>query len=491
MRPELTAAGGTGPVAAAAAPAPGALGGARRIGAALAGLLLGLVAGVVYAQLQPTRYESSVQLLVGPIGAERSTLDASGMLARTYAGILASREMLDRVGAGLGVPVSAADVTAVADERSRVILLVVSRPEADLAPRIADALAADLIVLVESSQPALTDPEKAVAAAATGREPGQVRVLDEATDPALPRRSRPWGTIVTMAALGLAAGWLVGLALDRRQGRRVDADWLGSALGLDAIALNAAPVAARPWSRRRPGPAGVEADACDLAMHRLLLRCDDRGPLFRTVVLIPLGDVPEVATLAQLLAAAGDRNGRPIRLAEADPATPALPAGVATVDASVDASVDGMADGAGAGDATGMIRVRWLGEVTPPGAVTLVLTPPLSGASRPVAAAVAADRVVLVARAGRSSRRELARLVRDLAAIEVVPVGVMLVDPPVLAGPPITPPQRPAAPSAIDLTATPSPPAVASAAVASAALEPVPGELPPAQPEPVTSEVAS
>lgn len=484
MRTELTAAGGTGPVA-PAAPAPGPLGGARRIGAALAGLLVGLVAGVVYAEVQPVRYESSVQLLVGPIGAERATLDASGMLARTYAGILTSREMLDRVGAGLGAAVTTDDVTAVADERSRVILLVVTRPEADLAPRIADALAADLIVLVESSQPALTDPEKALAAAATGREPGQVRVLDEATNPATPRQSRPWRAIVTTAALGLVSGWLVALALDRGRSRRVDADWLGSALGLDAIALQAAPAPARPWKRRRRPGAGIEADACDLAMHRLLLRCDDRGPLFRTVVLLPLGDVPEVATLAQLLAAAGDRNGRPIHLAEADPATPVLPAGVVTVDAS--------ADGPGPADATGMIRMRWLAEVTPPGAVTLVLAPGLSGASRPVAAAVAADRVVLVARAGRSPRHELERLVRHLAAIEVAPVGVMLVDPTVLAGPPITPPQRPAAPAPIDLTAAPSPPAVDAAPV-----EPVPDGLAPAEavpalaePRPVGSEVSS
>ncbi|MFQ5557736.1 MAG: hypothetical protein ACE5GB_09565, partial [Acidimicrobiales bacterium] len=61
----------------------------------IASLVVGLIAGrVITGGGSDATYESSGKLLVGPISADRSTLDAAGLLARTYSEILESEGAL-------------------------------------------------------------------------------------------------------------------------------------------------------------------------------------------------------------------------------------------------------------------------------------------------------------------------------------------------------------------------------------------------------------
>ena len=88
----------------------------RRVVFVVVGTLLGLAAGVALGSTQSRRYESTMQLLVGPVGADRSTLDAAGLLSRTYADLLSSRNAVNRAADSLGVTVDDRDVRAIADD---------------------------------------------------------------------------------------------------------------------------------------------------------------------------------------------------------------------------------------------------------------------------------------------------------------------------------------------------------------------------------------
>ena len=92
-----------------------------QIGIVIVSLVAGLVAGrLVTGGASASKYESTVKLLVGPISADRSTLDASGLLARTYSEILESTKSRRAATAGLELDdFESVKVRAVADERSR------------------------------------------------------------------------------------------------------------------------------------------------------------------------------------------------------------------------------------------------------------------------------------------------------------------------------------------------------------------------------------
>lgn len=386
----------------------------RRAAYVALGALLGLAAGIALSSRAPQRYESTMQLLVGPVGAERSTLDASGLLSRTYADLLTSRNAVNRAADSLGVTVEDGDVSAIADDKSRVILLVVRSDDPTTPPRLATTLAADLIVLVEGSQQgddALLDG---------GTDPGQVRVLDNATDPARELSRVPVLTVVGMLVAGAGLGLAFGAVAPRSRRRPIDRQYL-ELIGLKVISLEQVTSMRRRrfLSKTSTNPVANKRDEFELVFQQLLIGCVQQGR-FQTVLFVPVTQEVErdTAELMMLLAHAGDRLSCTVELADIDPENPLLE-DVQTSGTGIEKSspIDLSTE-------SGLKRIARLIDLS--AEKLLFLAAPAVGTSvRALTGAPAADRIVLVARSGETERRDVRSLLDDLELLDVEPVLVL------------------------------------------------------------------
>ena len=405
----------------------------------LAAAGLGLAAGLLFREVQTTRYESTVRLLVGPIGGERATLDAAGLLSRTYADVMSSRAAVERVAAALQVSIDPDDVTARADDQSRVILLVVQDTEQSVPPRVADALAGELVELVEGAQPA------PVVGEAAGTEAGQVRVLDDATNPAEPVRDSSVLILLATTLLGLGAGiaWVRSSTPVRRTITTAYLD----AHGLPVV-----------MAQRPEGSADDLHDLWDLAATRIDYECRQAGS-YQTVAYIPVDDDPAIPFVFLNLVAAEARTGRPVQIADADPRHDALGALLPPLGAYVNwnarngTSADGtlgptvdavtqddrslLPEGArlhvvkphDLGDSPGaMARIERIADRLPASCLMAVLTPAMGLSPVSVSSAVVVDRVVLIVRRGITLRSRADQALRSLQSVGVVPTVLFEVE---------------------------------------------------------------
>ncbi|MDH3302434.1 MAG: hypothetical protein OES24_18185 [Acidimicrobiia bacterium] len=389
----------------------------RRVVFVVIGTLLGLAAGVAVSSSQPPRYESTMQLLVGPVGADRSTLDAAGLLSRTYADLLSSRNAVNRAAESLGISVDDGDVSASADDKSRVILLVVTGDEPSTPPRLATTLAADLIVLVEGSQQQSAD------GAVNGPPPGQVRVLDDATDPAVPVGSRSILTVIGTSILGAGIGLALGGLAPRSRRRPVDRQYL-ELLGLDVFSLQNVTRRRRRRRliRRRPAKqVANKLDEYELIFQQLLIKGIQLGP-FRTMLFVPVTEDLEgdVAKLMAVLAQAGHRLSCSVELADLDPDLRLL----STIDPAIGVEI---VDPIDLDTESGVKRIARISETSD--SKLLFLAAPAVGTSvRALTAVPAVDRIVLAVRSGQTERRNVRRLLDDLARLNSRPAAVLELD---------------------------------------------------------------
>ena len=410
--------------------------GAPKVLRVLLGIALGLLAGIAFQELETDRYESTVRLLVGPIGGERETLDAAGLLSETYADVMSSRAAVERAAAELGVVIDPDDVSALADDRSRVILLVVQDETRSVPPAVADALASDLIDLVEGSRPAPVIGE------AAGTEAGQVRVLDDATNPAEPVRSSSVLILFATTLLGLVAGivWARSSTPIRRTINNAYLD----ATGLQVV------VAQRP-----AGSSGDQHDLWDLAATQIDYECRQAGG-YQTVAYIPVDEDPDNASVFLNLVSAEARTGRPVQIADADPRHDAIGSLLPRLGAYSDwssMSSEGtlgptvhavtederslLPDGARLhvvkphvlSDSPGaMARIERIADRLPASCLMAVLTPPMGVSPVSVSSAVVVDRVVLLVRRGQTQRAKADQALRSLQSVGVTPTAVLDVE---------------------------------------------------------------
>ena len=156
--------------------------------------------GFLVAERLPPTYESEATLLVGPVGANQDTLDASGSLTRTYAGVTETAAIVDRAAAQLGLTPSGVkdkvDVTA--SDATRLISFRASDSDPVRAAAIANAIAGSLLAYSRQfGDPA--SPE------------GELQIIERATPSASPTGPSeqliiPLAALAGLiAALGLAA----------------------------------------------------------------------------------------------------------------------------------------------------------------------------------------------------------------------------------------------------------------------------------------------
>src|SRR4051794_25048264 len=198
-------------------------------------LVLGAVVGALAAhtlasRMSPT-YEASVSLLTGPINATYDTQRAAGSLGRTYASLATSGPLLRRAIAVAHAKTTAEelkpDVSAVSNDVTRIVNIRVRNGDRDVAARLANALAQQLIRLGGGNNAAVInafmltpaiaaldathkDEVRAAATSLIGAyAPGKLRIIDPADPP--PTAVAPRVSLITL--MGLFAGLLAaGLA---------------------------------------------------------------------------------------------------------------------------------------------------------------------------------------------------------------------------------------------------------------------------------------
>ena len=116
--------------------------------------------GFLVAERLPATFESEATLLVGPVSADRDTLQASGTQARTYAGIAQTATILNSAAREIGITPSSVEgkVDVTASDITRLITIRARDGEAARAARIANSVA-DGLADYANRQPLPVPPE--------------------------------------------------------------------------------------------------------------------------------------------------------------------------------------------------------------------------------------------------------------------------------------------------------------------------------------------
>lgn len=270
----------------------------------LAATLAAGVAGYVTAGGGPPTYESRAVLLVGPISTDLDTLRAAGQLGETYAQLATSGPALAATAQSAGVRGGPLDVRASASPVTRLLNITVRAPDAQLAGRIANANAAELVKLAAQRKPA---------------SPGYLQIISPATAGA--RTSGPGNlTIAIVAALaGLLGTLALALALDRSGTAVHDVEDLERLSGASCIGR----VSHSALRAGRGGDPVVERDPSSPAADEYRLLAARLG-LSGLHSLLVIGDDEDGATVAANLAAALGASGSRVALLEVDDRDPGI-----------------------------------------------------------------------------------------------------------------------------------------------------------------------
>jgi hypothetical protein len=114
-------------------------------------LALGAVAaaGVAWVMTAraPKTYEADVKLLVGPVSGDYPTLQAAGLIGRTYAELAQSEPIVTAAVSAAGTGNKAGEISASSNDVTRIVDVRARHPKPALAARMADTVAAQLIRL--------------------------------------------------------------------------------------------------------------------------------------------------------------------------------------------------------------------------------------------------------------------------------------------------------------------------------------------------------
>lgn len=209
----------------------------------LVGLVLGGLAGNLFARSSAPTYEATVKLLVGPINTDFDTVRAAGELGRTYAELATSHPVVEYGIRQAGLHASATDLLEKGDVRTtsnditRIVEITVRNGSAAGAAKLANALADRVQTLAKQSpqqftvaaqtllqQPEVSrlpsDTQEAIRQAATRVLSPSFAGLVETVDPAEPPRQAvaPRVSLITAVAavMGAIAMFLLVLVRDSR-----------------------------------------------------------------------------------------------------------------------------------------------------------------------------------------------------------------------------------------------------------------------------------
>lgn len=296
-----------------------------------------VVAGLVAYGLVSTvdkQYTAGTRMLVGPIAADKDTLEASGQLARTYAELATSEPLVAEVAREVGrddpVEDIVEDMTTASNDINRIVSVSVTDTNAERATRMANGVAERLITISRQSQEpdeatidalmgepevlALERPQRAALRRAAARvlteaRAGRVEVVEPASTPDSP--SAPRTSLLT--ALAMLAGLIAtGLVIFlRTTAEEAGADPQRLAEIREAPYLGAVDASGRRAGELRAGQGyGYRL----LAGRTGLL---SGSPTGTSLLVLDVGDGRAASTVALNLAAALDYDGRSVILIDA------------------------------------------------------------------------------------------------------------------------------------------------------------------------------
>jgi capsular polysaccharide biosynthesis protein len=258
----------------------------------------GTLAAVVGSHRGAT-YESETRLLVGPLDGEPKVVRAAGSQAQTFSQLATSQLVLDRAQRRLGDRRPGAalldDLRVDAAEATRVLTIEARAPDARTASDRANAVAAELMRMVDARRP-------------PGNE-NQLRLVDPAQPADDPVGTGLSALVATAAVAGLLGALAVMLMVDYSRARIVTEEELAEVSGLPHLATVAA---------GGPGARGADEDAAaySLLAGRVALVEPERRRL--TLAVASAAGGPGGGHVAAELAAAFAADGRHVVLVDAD-----------------------------------------------------------------------------------------------------------------------------------------------------------------------------
>ena len=301
-------------------------------------LLVGaLVAGLVAYALVSTvdeKYTAQARMLVGPIAADKDTLEAAGQLARTYAELATSEPLVAQVARQVGRDEPVEDIveemTTSSNDINRIVAVSVDDTDAGRAARMANGVAERLTTIARQS----TEPDRALIDALL-REPevlrlerparaglqraatrvfaqsraGRVEVVEPASKPDSPSAPREKLLVALAALAGLIATALVIFLRATAEEGGADAQRLADVR--QAPFLGTVDARGRRAGELRSG----QGYGYRLLAGRTGLLSGSPGGT--SLLVLDVGDGRAAATVALNLAAALDYDGRSVLLIDA------------------------------------------------------------------------------------------------------------------------------------------------------------------------------
>jgi capsular polysaccharide biosynthesis protein len=255
------------------------------------------LAGYYVASRIPPTYESSVQLLVGPINTDAATVGASAKLIQTYAQVITTPTILDPTIKAVGVTMSANELATntrvTANVDSRILSIRVQDSGAQRAADLANGMAAQL---VEFTNAGVSRPEGTLVV---------VRFAEAVLDPVAPQIS----LIVLLATLAGIIAAIILVLLIEYFGRSIrNREELARLTGAPVLGVVPAPAKSLPHPRDLVEDGSSAATAYRLLAGRIVYgEADD---VLHSVAVVDVQSDTGAAVVAINLGRALARLGR-------------------------------------------------------------------------------------------------------------------------------------------------------------------------------------
>jgi capsular polysaccharide biosynthesis protein/Mrp family chromosome partitioning ATPase len=264
------------------------------------GAVVAAFMGYLVANRLPETYEARAQLLVGPLSADKDTLDAAGAQARTYAALATTAPILDATAQRAGLTSVRSKIASVnASDVTRLITITARDGDSVRAAAIANALAGVL-----------------VSKAASGVPGGRLSIVERATPPDNPVGPSTGLIVVLTAVVGLLGAFGIAALVDSLTNvMRSEDDLAAFAPVLGSV--NGSPA----WRRGKPLVVEDDPDSAAAAAYRVLTTkielSNGEGPL-RSLLIVDAHGGHSSARVAANVAAGFAEDGTRVVIIDGD-----------------------------------------------------------------------------------------------------------------------------------------------------------------------------
>ena len=266
----------------------------------LIGAAVAAVMGFLVANRLPETYEAEAKLLVGPLSANKDTIDAAGAQARTYGALATTAPVLNDAARRVGLTSIRGKIHSVtASDVTRLISIIARDGNPERAAIIANALAQELVQRTR-----------------LGPIDGRLRIVELATPPRNPVGPSTGLIVALTAVVGLLGAFGIAVLVDSLSTVvRSEEDLAPYTPVLGSV--NGSPV----WRRNKPIVVEADPASAEAASYRLLttkIELSNGGSPLRSLALLDAHGGRASGRIAANLAAGFAEGGNRIVLVDAD-----------------------------------------------------------------------------------------------------------------------------------------------------------------------------